>query len=82
MRQCLGCREHRPKRELVRVVRTPDGQVMLDRSGKVNGRGAYLCRNPECFRRAVKARALERAFGTAVPEEVAERIAQELQQEA
>ena len=80
MRQCLGCREHKPKRELVRIVRSPEGQVSLDRSGKMNGRGAYLCHNPECLRRAVKAKALERAFGTAVPDDVLERLTEELEQ--
>ena len=79
MRQCLGCREHKPKRELVRIVRSPEGQVSLDRSGRMNGRGAYLCRNPECLRRAVKAKALERAFETAVPDEVLERLESELE---
>lgn len=78
VRQCLGCREHKPKRELVRIVRSPEGQVSLDRSGRMNGRGAYLCHDPECLRRAVKARALERAFGTAVPDDVLERLAAEL----
>lgn len=81
-RQCVGCREHKPKRELVRVVRTPEGQVTLDRSGKMNGRGAYLCRSKECLQRAMKARALERAFGVPVPPEVAERLAGELEQGA
>ena len=79
MRQCLGCREHKPKRELVRIVRSPEGQVSLDRSGRMNGRGAYLCRNPECLRRAVTAKALERAFETAVPDEVLERLESELE---
>ena len=79
MRQCLGCREHKPKRDLVRIVRSPEGQVSLDRSGRMNGRGAYLCRNPECLRRAVKAKALERAFETAVPDEVLERLESELE---
>ena len=80
MRQWLGCREHKPKRELVRIVRTPEGQVSLDRSGRMNGRGAYLCHNPDCLRRAVKAKALERAFSTAVPDDVLERLASELEQ--
>ena len=80
MRQCLGCREHKPKRELVRVVRTPEGQVALDRSGKMNGRGAYLCHSAACLRRAVKAKALEHAFGTAVPEDVLARLSLELEQ--
>lgn len=78
VRQCVGCREHRPKRELVRVVRTPEGQVSLDFSGKANGRGAYLCRSAECLQKAVKAHALERAFGAQVPEEVIARLEKEL----
>ena len=78
MRQCLGCREHRPKRELVRIVRSPEGVVSLDFSGKANGRGAYLCRNPECLKRAVKANALERAFSAKVPDAVIERLSKEL----
>ena len=79
MRQCLGCREHRPKRELVRLVRTPEGEVRLDCSGKMNGRGAYICHNPDCLRKAVRAKALERAFGTALPEEVLTRLTRELE---
>ena len=78
MRQCVGCREHRPKRELVRVVRSPEGNVSLDFSGKANGRGAYLCRNPECLKKAVRSRALERAFSAQVPEEVVGRLEKEL----
>ena len=78
VRQCVGCREHRPKRELVRVVRSPEGNVSLDFSGKANGRGAYLCRNPECLRKAMKARALERAFDAQVPNEVFLRLEKEL----
>ena len=62
LRQCLGCREHMPKRDLVRVVRTPEGELKLDRSGKLSGRGAYLCTKPECFKKAKKARALDRAL--------------------
>ena len=83
MRQCVGCREHRPKKELVRIVRSPEGVVSLDFSGKANGRGAYLCRRPlcrkpECLRKAVKARALERAFSAQVPEDVVARLEKEL----
>ena len=79
MRQCLGCREHRPKRELVRLVRTPEGEVRLDCSGKMNGRGAYICHNPDCLRKAVRAKALERAFGTALPDDVLIRLSRELE---
>ena len=78
MRQCVGCREHRPKRELVRVVRSPEGVVSLDFSGKANGRGAYLCRRTECLQKAVRAHALERAFGAQIPDEVITRLEKEL----
>ena len=74
MRQCVGCREHKPKRELVRIVKSPEGTVGLDFSGKANGRGAYLCYDPECLRKAVRSRALERAFSAQVPEEVVSRL--------
>ena len=78
MRQCLACREHRPKRELVRVVRTPQGEILLDRSGKVSGRGAYLCTRPECFKRAKKSKALDRALEVSVSEQLYDRLAAEL----
>ena len=71
LRQCVGCREMKPKRELVRVVRSPEGAVSLDFSGKAPGRGAY----PACLRRAQKSGALSRAFGTPVPPEVYEALA-------
>ena len=79
MRQCLGCHEHKPKRELVRVVRSPEGEVSLDLTGKSNGRGAYLCRSAACLQKAVRSNALSRAFGTAVPKEVLYRLEQELE---
>ena len=78
MRQCLGCREMKPKKELIRVVRSPEGEIRLDFKGKANGRGAYLCHDPECLRRAVKARALERTFGAAVPDDVLKCLTAEL----
>ncbi len=68
-RQCVGCRTKKPKRELIRVVRSPEGAVSLD-TGRLPGRGAYLCRSAECLKRARKSRALERAFGAPVPEDV------------
>lgn len=74
MRQCLGCREMKPKNELIRVVRAPDGGVSLDFRGKAPGRGAYLCPNPACLKKAVKSRAIERAFAAAVPPEIYERL--------
>ncbi len=70
MRQCTGCREMKPKRELIRVVRSPEGGVSLDFRGKAPGRGAYVCRDMDCLKKAIKSRALERAFGAAIPPEV------------
>ena len=74
MRQCLGCREETPKPALLRVVRSPEGEVSLDSRGKKPGRGAYVCPNAECLRRAVKSRALDRALETKIPDEVMERL--------
>ena len=70
MRQCVGCREMKPKKELIRVVRSPEGEVSLDFKGKLPGRGAYVCPDPACLARARKAKALERAFDTALPAQV------------
>ena len=70
MRQCVGCREMKPKKELIRVVRSPEGTVSLDLKGKLPGRGAYVCPDPECLKRARKSRALERAFSAHLPDEV------------
>lgn len=67
MRQCLGCREMKPKRELIRVVRSPEGEISLDFKGKAPGRGAYICPAPACLKQAIKAKALERAFSTQIP---------------
>ena len=69
-RQCVGCRTMKDKKELIRIVKTPEGQIVADATGKKSGRGAYICQNPECLKRARKARALERAFDTAIPAEV------------
>ena len=79
MRQCLGCREMKPKKELIRVVRSPEGEISLDFKGKANGRGAYLCPSAECLKKAVKARALARAFETQIPPELYERLKQEME---
>lgn len=79
MRQCVGCREMKPKKELVRVVKSPQGEISMDLRGKAPGRGAYVCRSLECLRRARKSRALERGFDTAIPQEVYDRLEQELE---
>ena len=70
MRMCSGCRESKPKSELIRVVRTPDGNLIVDKTGKVSGRGAYLCKNEECFKKSVKSKALSRALEVNVDDSV------------
>ena len=70
LRQCLGCREMKPKKELLRVVRSAEGEISLDLRGKASGRGAYVCPNSECLKRAIKAKALSRAFDTEIPKEI------------
>lgn len=77
-RQCVGCRVMREKRELIRVVRSPEGEISLDFRGKKPGRGAYLCPDPACLARARKTRALERAFETPIPPEVYEALEKEM----
>lgn len=70
MRQCVGCREMKNKRELIRVVRSPEGEISLDFKGKKSGRGAYVCPNPDCLAKAKKSKALARAFDMPIPDEV------------
>ncbi len=79
-RQCMGCRERKDKRDLIRVVRSPEGSVSLDFSGRLNGRGAYLCPNPECLRKAIRSKALERSLETEIPQEVYDRLAREMEE--
>ena len=81
MRQCLGCREMKPKRELIRVVRSPEGEISIDFRGKEPGRGAYLCKNSGCLEKAIKGKALERAFSAVIPEEVYEKLLGEMEAE-
>ena len=78
-RQCMGCRERKPKRELIRVVRCTDGEVRLDFGGKMNGRGAYVCPDPECLKKCRKSRSLERCLETPIPEEVYDRLEKEME---
>ena len=79
MRQCLGCREMKPKKELIRVVRSPEGEISLDFKGKASGRGAYVCVDPRCLKKAIKARALERAFSAQIPQEIYERLESQME---
>ena len=81
-RQCLGCREMKPKRELLRVVRSPEGAVTLDSKGKAPGRGAYVCPKAECLKRAVKSKALSRALEVEIPQEIYDSLQQQLEVQA
>lgn len=79
-RRCLGCMESFPKSSLVRVVRSPEGEISLDLTGKKSGRGAYICKSADCLKKAVKAKRFERAFECEIPEEVFEGIHRELEE--
>lgn len=78
MRQCLGCNQHKPKAELLRVVRTPEGETVLDFTGKRSGRGAYICRDVACLRRVRKSHRLERSLDCSIPDTVYDRMEAEL----
>ena len=79
-RQCVGCGEMKNKKEMIRILKTPEGSFTLDTTGRKNGRGAYLCPCMECFRKAVKGRGLERSFKMAIPKEVYETLEKEMEQ--
>lgn len=74
MRMCVACRQMQPKKDLARIVRTPEGSVVLDTTGRANGRGAYLCRSVECLEKAIKTRALERALEQKIGDDVTESL--------
>ena len=78
-RQCMGCRERKPKRELIRIVRGTDGTVSVDFGGKMNGRGAYICHDPQCLKKAIKSKALERAFSTQIPPEIYDKLNEQME---
>lgn len=80
MRKCTGCGEMKPKKELCRIVKSPEDEISLDLTGKKNGRGAYICKNAECLKKARKAKRIERSFACAIPDEVYEKLEQELMQ--
>ena len=79
-RMCTGCREHKPKAELVRVVRSPEGEVSLDLTGRKNGRGAYICRSAECLQKARRQRALERALEQPLSDELFEQMLRQIEE--
>ena len=82
MRQCVGCREMKPKKELVRVVRSPEGEISLDFRGKAPGRGAYLCANTECLKKAIRSKALARALEVEIPQEIYDELLKQMEAEA
>ena len=77
-RQCLGCNEHKPKRELLRVVKSPDGEISLDFTGKKSGRGAYICHDLRCLKKARKTRRIDRSLDCTIPEEIYDNMEREL----
>jgi predicted RNA-binding protein YlxR (DUF448 family) len=78
MRQCTGCGEMKSKKEMIRVIKTPEDTILLDTTGKKNGRGAYICNSLECLRKAIKSKGLDRSLKTAIPKEVYEQLESEL----
>lgn len=77
-RQCTGCGEMKDKRKMIRVLKTSEGEILIDATGKKNGRGAYICPSKECFSKAVKNKGLERSLKTAIPSEVYEQLEKEM----
>lgn len=80
LRQCLGCREMKPKPELVRVVRSPEGTVSVDLRGKAPGRGAYVCRSADCLKKALRSKALSRSLGVEIPPDLSDTLAQQMEE--
>jgi len=78
LRMCTGCGEMKPKKELVRVVKSPEGEISLDLTGKKNGRGAYVCRSLNCLKKARKTRRIERSFACHIPARVYDRMEEEM----
>ncbi len=82
MRQCIGCGERKEKRELIRVIKTPEDEIMIDLTGKKNGRGAYICNSTECLRLARRRRSLAHSLKTDIPEEIYEKLEREMTEHA
>lgn len=79
MRQCTGCREMKPKKELIRVVKSPENEISLDFKGKAQGRGAYVCHDMECLKKAIKSKALERSLDTKIPEDIYAQLTEQME---
>lgn len=80
MRKCVGCQEMKSKKEMIRVIRTEEGEFLLDATGKKNGRGAYICPDKECLSKAIKSKGLERSFKQSIPKDVYETLEKEMSQ--
>lgn len=80
LRQCIGCGEMKNKKAMIRILKTAEGEFVLDATGRKNGRGAYLCPCMECFQKAVKSKGLERSFKMAIPKEIYETLEKEMEQ--
>ena len=80
LRQCIGCQEMKSKKEMIRVIKTAEDEIMLDATGRKNGRGAYLCPSMECLKKAVKGKGLERSFKMAIPKEGYETLEKEMEE--
>lgn len=78
-RQCVGCGEMKSKKEMIRVIKTPEGDIMMDATGKKNGRGAYICPSSECLKKAIKSKGLERSFKMSIPPEIYEQLTKEME---
>ena len=79
LRQCVGCSERKGKKELTRVIKTPEGEIMIDATGKQNGRGAYICKSTDCLKKAEKNKGLERSLKVQIPKEIYEKLTKELE---
>ena len=80
LRQCIGCMEMKPKKEFIRIVKNKLGEVSLDTTGKAQGRGAYICKNPECLKKTIKSRRLEKVFEMKIPEEILSEMQKRLEE--
>ena len=78
MRRCTGCNEQKPKNQLIRVVKSPENEISLDLTGKKSGRGAYICNNAECLRKARKSRRIDRTFEMTIPDEVYDSLEEQI----
>ena len=80
LRKCVGCNQMNPKKDLIRVIRTPEGDFLVDETGKKNGRGAYLCKKSQCYLTGMKKKGFERSFKQEIPKEIADKLGKEIEE--